>query len=71
MKWPQPHITSDVQPQKKAPLLTDDKGGVGPIGWMLQREKSLALPRIEPQFIGSPACTLHSMADQAIAPLPY
>jgi len=40
-------------------------------GWTLQREKSLALPRIEPQFIGSPAHALDSMADLAIAPLPY
>ena len=63
MKCPEPRITSVVRPQKTAPLLTDDKGGVGPIGWMLQREKSLALPRTEPQFIGSPARTLDSMAD--------
>jgi len=42
MKWPEPRITSDVQPQKKAPVLTADKGWVGPTGWMVQREKSLA-----------------------------
>ena len=41
-KWPETRITSDVQPKQKAPVLTDDKGWVGPTGWMIQREKSLA-----------------------------
>ena len=40
-KWPETRITSNVQPKRKSPVLTDGKDGVGPPGWMIQIEKSL------------------------------
>jgi hypothetical protein len=68
-KWPKIHITSDVQPKQKAPVLTDDKGGVGPTGWMLQREKSLAATKNWTTVHQQSSLHPRQYADWAIVPL--